>query len=109
MINEKKLWSLTFVLLSWAILSTMGFTYFYHEYDTYYGLYQDSSKKLSSKEITIDLLIKYNSGEEFWYNDTKVQLGASLLDLTQQVVDVDFESFSLRQNDLDYFSYMFNY
>jgi hypothetical protein len=52
--------------------------------------YQRTLGELERFTVTVNILIDYGNGTSVWYNDTRVAVGESMLEATEQVADVDY-------------------
>lgn len=55
--------------------------------------YELLSGELSDYTLQVDLMIDYGNGTVEWYNDTRIQAGANLWDLTLETCDVEYEQY----------------
>ena len=86
----KGLWVLATVVLIWAVASTVAASYYYMQYDKYYGFYKDLSKNLGEVSISVNTLIDYGNGTKTWYNNTILPIGASVLNATIKVAMLNY-------------------
>jgi len=54
--------------------------------------YQTTLEELEKFTVEVDLLIDYGNGSLVWYNDTRVKMGASLLNATVDTLAVDYQT-----------------
>jgi hypothetical protein len=81
---ENKWVVIALVALCWAI-STSSMTGYY------YFQYSDLSAKIRGIIVSANLGINYGNGSTIaWYNGTKINAGATLLDLTKLAVSVNY-------------------
>jgi len=55
--------------------------------------YQQLTGELENFTIQVDLMIDYGDGTVEWYNETRIQTGANLWDLTLENCDVEYEMY----------------
>ena len=55
--------------------------------------YQQLTGGLENFTIQVDLMIDYGDGTVEWYNETRIQTGANLWDLTLENCDVEYEMY----------------
>jgi len=77
---------LVIILLVWAIVSTSIAAYYYNEYLTVKKLYDS----LSGKTIIIDIGIDYGNGTIYWFNDTVLPAGATVLSALTSIAKVEY-------------------
>jgi len=87
--SGKKIWFLALFLLAWAVIATIATSYYYMQYTKYNDLYQDISKKLGEVSISINLAIDYGNTTRVWYNETVLQIGATLYNATVKVAKIE--------------------
>ena len=72
------------VVLCWALAASFIAGYYYHQYN-------DLSSKVKESVITANLGINYGNGSAIrWFNETKINAGSTLLDLSKLVVPVNY-------------------
>jgi len=80
----KKWILLALVVLCWASASSLTTGYYYYQYS-------DLSSKVKETKITANLGINYGNGTAIrWINETKINAGSTLLDLTKLAVSVNY-------------------
>ena len=71
------------VMLCWALATSFMAGYYYYQF-------ADLSSKVKGTIITANLGINYGNGSAIrWFNETKINAGSTLLDLTKLVVPVN--------------------
>jgi len=81
---ENKWFLVSLVVLCWAISTSFMAGYYYFQYTDFYA-------KVRGVIISANLGINYgNSSEVVWFNNTKINAGATLLDLTRLVASVNY-------------------
>jgi hypothetical protein len=72
------------VVLCWALAASFMAGYYYYQYS-------DLSSKVKGQSITANLGISYGNGSATrWLNETKINSGSTLLDLTRLVASVNY-------------------
>jgi len=75
---------LALVTLCWALAASLTAGYYYYQYS-------DLFSKVKETIITVDLGINYGNGTAIrWLNETKINAGSTLLDLTKLVASVNY-------------------
>jgi len=70
---------------------TSMFAFYYHEeYTRNLALYRNTLKDLDAVTVRVNLLINYGNETREWHNATRVPLGASLLNATLSMADVNY-------------------
>ena len=81
---ENKWFLIALVMLCWGISTSFMAGYYYFQYS-------DLSAKVRGVIISANLGINYGNGSAVvWFNGTKINAGATLLDLTKLVVSVNY-------------------
>ena len=81
---ENKWILIALVMLCWALSTSFMAGYYFFQYN-------DLSAKVRGAIISANLGINYGNGSGvFWFNGTKVNAGATLLNLTKLVVSVNY-------------------
>jgi hypothetical protein len=71
------------VALCWALAASFMAGYYYYEYG-------DLSSKVKQTIITANLGVNYGNGSATqWFNETKINAGSTLLDMTKLVTSVN--------------------
>ena len=65
---------------------------YYYKYTVLEEDYQKILVELEEFTALVDIMIDYNNGTVVWYNDTRIQIGASLLNATDIAFDIDVQS-----------------
>ncbi len=82
---EKRILALTtLAILVWAVSTTSLFGYYYLRFQDYVQL----TREYEAVTMRVNIAIDYGNGTKVWYNDTIVPLGATLLNVTETVADV---------------------
>lgn len=75
---------LALVVLCWALAASLTAGYYYYQYN-------DLSSKVKETIITANLGINYGNGSAIhWLNETKINAGSTLLDLTKLAASVNY-------------------
>jgi len=79
-------------LMGFVILSLTLGVFYYTEYERYQQLYSETLLQLKKYEpyMFVSLLINYGNGTQVWHNNTLVSIGASLLNATRIVSNIDY-------------------
>lgn len=91
--TEKTFWMnkwilVALVVLCWALAASFMAGFYYYEYN-------DLSSKVKEAIIAANLGIDYGNGSALrWFNDTKINAGSTLLDLTKLVASVNYTLYS---------------
>lgn len=81
---QNKWFLIALVMLCWAISTSFMAGYYYFQYN-------DLSAKVKGVIISANLGINYGNGSAaVWFNGTKINAGATLLDLTNLVAVVNY-------------------
>ncbi len=81
---ENKWILVALVVLCWASSTTLFAGYYYFQYI-------DLSAKVRTRIVYANLGVDYGNGSEpFWFNETRINAGSTLLDLTTIHVPVNF-------------------
>lgn len=83
---------LSLVMLCALILASYASIYYYNEYTRYQVLYNQAVEELKQLKthMLVNVLINYGNGTLEWHNETRVPIGASLLNVTEKVADVNY-------------------
>lgn len=84
MVRKRTLTFATLAILVWAALTTSLFGYFYLRFQEYVNL----SREYEAVTMRVNIVIDYGNETKVWYNNTLVPLGATLLNATDTVADV---------------------
>lgn len=84
MVRKRTLTLATLTMLVWAALTTSLLGYYYLRFQEYVNL----SHEYEAVTMRVNIAIDYGNGTKVWYNNTLVPLGATLLNATETVVDV---------------------
>ena len=84
MVGKRTLTLATLAVLVWAALTTTLFGYYYLRFQEYVNL----SREYEAVTMRVNIAIDYGNGTKVWYNNTLVPLGATLLNATETVADV---------------------
>jgi len=91
----KSVWMwVSVALLCSLIIAIYGTMYYYNEYLYWQQNYEKTLQDLEKFTIFVNILIDYGNGTKDWYNNTRVPLGSTLLNATQEVAEVDYVVFS---------------
>ncbi len=81
---ENKWGLVSLVILCWAIATSFLAGHYYFQFT-------DLSAKISRGTVSVNLGFKHGNGSNIaWFNETEVNAGSSLLDLTSLVVSVNY-------------------
>ena len=84
MVKKRTLAFATLAILVWAISVTSLFGYYYLRFQEYVDL----SHEYEAVTMRVNIAIDYGNGTKTWYNNTLVPLGATLLNATETIADV---------------------
>ena len=84
MVGKRTLTLATLAILVWAALTTTLFGYYYLRFQEYVNL----SREYEAVTMRVNIAIDYGNRTKVWYNNTLVPLGATLLNATETVADV---------------------
>jgi len=87
-IVENKWILVVLVMLCWALAASFMTGYYYFQYT-------DLSTKVKERIISSNFGINYGNGTILWFNETKINAGSTLLDLTILLVSVNYTETSL--------------
>lgn len=77
----------TLVILCWALAASFAAGYYYYQYS-------DLLVKARGKIIRVNLAVNYGDGRPtVWFNKTEAKTGATLLDVTMLVVNVNYTTY----------------
>jgi hypothetical protein len=104
--NENKIKLIAIVLLCTTITSGALAINYRYNYSKMRDDYQATLKDLENFTINVNIKIDYGNGTIKWYNNTRVQIGATLLDVTDSVFDIEYQtsdygSFVTSINEID--------
>jgi len=87
-------------LLIWAILASSAAAYYYTQYLVQSKIVEDYRNGLARCQemlgryeelvIHVNILIDFGNGTMVWFNDTLAPIGASLLNATMAIIDVEY-------------------
>lgn len=86
----RKEYVLAFILLVWAIIASTAAAYYYGGHVKYKTLFEGVSSRLSEVSVSVNIALDYNNGTRTWYNNTVLPLGATLLNATLKIAEVDY-------------------
>jgi hypothetical protein len=78
------------ILLCTTIIGAVGTLYYRSQFLQSKSLYQELLIELEDFTITVDLKLDYGENKVEWYNDTRIPVGASLLNATLIVADIEY-------------------
>jgi len=86
-------------LLTWALLcvalTTSALTlHLNYKYNQLYEEYTIALEALDNYTVSIDIMID-DGTHVVWYNNTRVAVGASLLDATLQITEVEYQTYDI--------------
>jgi len=84
MVKKRTLAFATLAISVWAALTTSLLGYYYLRFQEYVDL----SHEYEAVTMRINIVIDYGNGTKVWYNNTLVPLGATLLNATETVANV---------------------
>ncbi len=84
MVGKRTLTFATLAILVWAVFTTSLFGYYYLRFQEYASL----SREYEAVTMRVNIAIDYGNGTTDWHNNTLVPLGATLLNATETVADV---------------------
>ena len=84
MVKKRALAFATLAILVWAISVTSLFGYYYLRFQEYVDL----SHEYEAVTMRVNIAIDYGNGTRAWHNNTLVPLGATLLNATETIADV---------------------
>lgn len=84
MVGKRTLTLATLAVLVWAALTTSLLGYYYLRFQEYVNL----SHEYEAVTMRVNIAIDYGNRTKVWYNNTLVPLGATLLNATEIVADV---------------------
>jgi hypothetical protein len=85
-VEKRTLVFATLAISVWAALATSVFGYYYLRFQEYVNL----SREYEAVTMRVDIYIHYGNGTKVWHNNTIVPLGATLLNATELVADVQY-------------------
>jgi len=85
MVKKRTLAFATLAILVWAISVTSLFGYYYLRFQEYVDL----AHEYEAVTMRVNIAIDYGNDTKTWHNNTIVPLGATLLNATEFVADVD--------------------
>jgi hypothetical protein len=56
---------------------------------------EEMREEIKQFDIAVDILIDYGNGTSIWFNDTQVQLGSTLFNVTNNIAEVEYTLFEL--------------
>jgi len=79
-------------MLCGLILSIYATIYYYNEYSKYQNLYTQAVEELRQLKthMLVNVLIDYGNGTLEWHNETQVPIGATLLNVTEKIADINY-------------------
>lgn len=86
MVKKRTLVYTTLAIVVWAALTTSLFGYYYLRFQEYVDL----SREYEAVTMRVNIAIDYGNETKVWYNNTIVPLGATLLNATEIVADVQY-------------------
>jgi len=87
MVGKRAFVFATLAIVVWAALTTGLFGYYYLRFQEYVNL----SRKYEAVTMRVNVYINYGNGTKgIWYNNTIVPLGATLLNATELVADIQY-------------------
>jgi hypothetical protein len=84
MVKKRTLTLATLAILVWAISVTSLFGYYYLRFQEYVDL----SHEYEAVTMRVNIAIDYGNGTKAWHNNTLAPLGATLLNATETIADV---------------------
>jgi hypothetical protein len=79
-------------MLCGLIISGFAAAYYYNELSRYRSLYDQAVEELRQLKthMLVNVLIDYGNGTREWHNETRVLIGATLFNVTEQIADIDY-------------------
>ena len=88
--NEKHLQLIAAVLLCTTIISGASAVQYNYKYSQLKADYDATLNELDTYSVLVDLMV--NNGETIvWFNETRVKVGSSLLDVSDSVLEIDYQ------------------
>lgn len=83
------IWVSVGLLCGLIMVSTVA-VYYYGEYTKYENMYETTLQDLESLTMRVSILIDYGNESKEWHNNTRVPLGANLLNVSLIVAEVNY-------------------
>lgn len=93
MVEKRTLVFTMLALLVWAVLATSLLGYYYIRFQEHVDL----SREYEAVTMRVNIAIDYGNGTTVWYNNTLVPLGATLLNATETVAEVQYTYWAQHQ------------
>ena len=77
-------------LLCGLFMASTVAVYYYGEYTKCQSLYEATLQDLESLSMRVSILIDYGNGSREWHNNTRVPLGANLLNVSLMVAEIEY-------------------
>lgn len=90
--NESNVKLIALVLLCTTITSGVLAINYRYNYTKIRDDYETTLKELEDFTINVNIMIDYGNGTINWYNNTRVQIGANLLELTDSIFDIEYQT-----------------
>lgn len=90
--NEGKIKLVALVFLCTTITSSALALNYHYNYTKVRDDYQATLKDLEDFTIRVNIMIDYGNGSINWHNNSRVQIGANLLDLTNSLFDIEYQT-----------------
>lgn len=90
---KSNIWAaIALVFLVWAVAATAGMAYYYQTSDGQQRTINSLNSLLTTTTYRCNLAINYNNGTTVWHNGTVIPIGFTLLNATQKVATLQFDS-----------------
>jgi hypothetical protein len=84
--------AIALIFLIWAVGATAGMAYYFQTSSTQQRTIDSLNSLITETTYKFNLAINYGNGTTVWHNGTVIPIGFTLLNATQEVATVQFDS-----------------
>ncbi len=93
LIVKSNVWAIiALVFLVWAVAASAGLAYYYQTSETQQRTINSLNSLITTTTYRFNLAINYGNGTVTWYNNTVIPIGFTLLNATEKVATVQYDS-----------------